>query len=63
MALDILSIPLMSDAPERTFSCARRTISWSRAKLKPKNVEIVETLASWISQNFISFDQTSEELL
>ena len=63
MALDILSIPPMSDAPERTFSCARRTISWSRAKLKPENVEMVETLASWISQGFVSFDQTLEELV
>jgi hypothetical protein len=28
IALDILSIPAMSDEPERVFSGARRTISW-----------------------------------
>jgi hypothetical protein len=27
MAIDILSIPLMSDEPERVFSGARRTVS------------------------------------
>lgn len=63
MALDILSIPPMSDAPERTFSCARRTISWSRATLKPANVEMVETLSNWISHGFVSFDRELEELL
>jgi hypothetical protein len=34
MAIDILSIPAMSDEPERVFSGARRTISWSRAKTR-----------------------------
>jgi hypothetical protein len=33
MALDILSIPAMSDEPERAFSRARRTISWERAQM------------------------------
>jgi hypothetical protein len=33
MALDILSIPAMSDEAERVFSGARRTISWERAQM------------------------------
>jgi hypothetical protein len=33
MAIDILSIPAMSDEPERVFSRSRRTISWERARL------------------------------
>jgi hypothetical protein len=27
LAIDVLSVPAMSDDPERVFSCARRTIS------------------------------------
>jgi hAT family C-terminal dimerisation region len=63
MALDILSIPPMSDAPERTFSCARRTVAWSRAKLRPKNIEMVELLSNWVSQDLISYKESMEELL
>jgi hypothetical protein len=33
MALDILSIPAMSDEPERVFSGARHTVSWERSQL------------------------------
>jgi hypothetical protein len=33
MAIDILSIPPMSDEVERVFSGVRRTISWDRARL------------------------------
>src|SRR6266850_4144851 len=63
MALDILSIPPMSDAPERTFSCGRRTIAWSRAKLKSESIQMVETLSNWVSQGFISPNQGMRELL
>jgi hAT family C-terminal dimerisation region len=61
MALDFLSIPPMSDAPERTFSCARRTIPWSRAKLKARNIEMVESLSNWISQGLTPLNQGMEE--
>jgi hypothetical protein len=63
MALDILSIPPMSDAPERTFSCGRRTIPWSRARLKSKNIIMVESLSNWVSQGLIPPNQGMEELL
>jgi hypothetical protein len=33
LAIEILSIPPMSDEPERVFSDGRRTVSWDRASL------------------------------
>ena len=53
MAIDILSIPAMSDEPERVFSGARRTVSWERAQLSAENIERLECLKSWW-QNDIS---------
>jgi hypothetical protein len=50
MAIDIFSIPPMSAEPERVFSGARRTISWTRACLGGSIVEITECLKSWIRQ-------------
>jgi hAT family dimerisation domain. len=47
MALDVLSIPAMSDEPERVFSGARRTISWDRAQMSAETLENVECLKHW----------------
>jgi len=47
MALDILSIPAISDELERVFSGAHRTISWERCSLKLETIEQVECLKSW----------------
>lgn len=47
MAIDILSIPAMSDEPERVFSGARRTVSWDRAQMEAETLEIVECLKHW----------------
>jgi hypothetical protein len=47
MAIDILSIPAMSDEPERVFSGARRTVSWERAQMGAENLERVECLKHW----------------
>jgi hAT family C-terminal dimerisation region len=44
MAMDILSIPAMSDEPERVFSGARCMVSWERSQIEPKTLEIVECL-------------------
>jgi hypothetical protein len=44
MVIDILSIPAMSDEPERVFSEAHRTILWEREQLNPETVEITECL-------------------
>lgn len=48
MATDILSIPAMSADPERTFSGARRTISWDRMLLGASTIERGECLKCWI---------------
>ena len=47
MAFDILSIPAMSDKPERVFSGARRTISWERMSLEANTIEETECLKHW----------------
>jgi hAT family protein len=47
MAIDILSIPPMSDEPERVFSGARRTVSWDRGQLEPETIEMRECLKHW----------------
>jgi hypothetical protein len=44
MAIDILSIPPISDEPERVFSGARRTVSWDRGQIEPETIEIRECL-------------------
>jgi hAT family C-terminal dimerisation region len=47
MAIDILSIPPMSDEPERVFSGARRTVSWDRGAIEPETIEMRECLKHW----------------
>jgi hypothetical protein len=44
MAIDILSIPPMSDKPERVFSGGRRTVSWDRAQIEAETIKIRECL-------------------
>jgi len=48
LAIEILSIPAMSDEPERVFSGGRRTISWERMSIGATNVERTECLKSWL---------------
>jgi hypothetical protein len=47
MAINILSIPPMSDEPERVFSGGRRTVSWDRAQIEAETIEIRECLKHW----------------
>jgi hAT family C-terminal dimerisation region len=47
LAINVLSIPGMSDKPERKFSGARRTISWERAAFNMDTVEMTECLKDW----------------
>lgn len=54
MAIDILSIPPMSAEPERIFSGARRTITWSRHKVGVENIRRMECLKSWIRTGIAS---------
>ncbi|EXU94991.1 hAT family dimerization domain protein [Metarhizium robertsii] len=53
MALDVLSVPAMSDDPERVFSCTRRTISWDRARLSPGTIEGLQCLGNWVKNDLI----------
>jgi hypothetical protein len=46
-AIEILSIPAMSDEPERVFSGGRRTISWERMQIGMSSVEHTECMKSW----------------
>ncbi|KAF7573983.1 hypothetical protein PtrM4_056060 [Pyrenophora tritici-repentis] len=53
MAITILSIPAESAEPEGVFSRARRTCSWSRLRLTPRNIEIVECIGNWLKKGHI----------
>lgn len=53
MAITILSIPAESSEPERVFSGARRTCSWSRLRLTPRNIEVVECIGNWLKEGHI----------
>jgi len=52
-AFDILSIPAMSDEPERVFSGGRRTVSWERMKLGREMLEKTECLKSWYRSDIL----------
>jgi hypothetical protein len=52
-AMEILSIPAMSDEPERVFSGGRRTISWERAKIGELSVERTECMKSWFRSGIL----------
>jgi hypothetical protein len=60
MAIDIPSIPAMSADPERTFSGARRTISWDRMLLGASTIEKGECLKSWIRSGITAGLQVDE---
>jgi hypothetical protein len=47
MAIDVLSAPAMSAEDERVFSGARRTITWTRAKLEGPMIEQLECVKHW----------------
>ena len=61
IAIDILSIPAMSDEPERVFSGARRTISWERGQLNPETVEMTECLKHWKKSGILDKFLESED--
>jgi hypothetical protein len=47
MAIDILSIPAMSDKLERVFLAACCTVLWERGQIDPKTLEMIECLRHW----------------
>jgi hypothetical protein len=56
MAIDIFSIPPMSDEPERVFSGARRTCTWDRAQLDVKTIENLEVLGNWVRNDLANVE-------
>lgn len=63
-AIDVLSIPAMSDEPERLFSRASNTINEDRAQLLPDTVQALECIKSWTLQKIgcENVDRTIEQL-
>ena len=60
MAIDILSIPPMSDELERVFSRARRIVSWDRGQMEVETIEIRECLKHWKRSGILdTFFETS----
>jgi len=47
IAIDILSILVMSDEPERVFSGAYHTVSWDKRQMVPETMEWRECLKHW----------------
>ena len=58
-AREVLSIPAMSDEPERVFSGGRRTISWERMQLGVSNLERIECMKSWHRSSILEEDVLS----
>jgi hypothetical protein len=56
-AIDILTIPAMSDEPERVFSSGRRTVRWDRTSLSEIAIEMTECMKSW-QKSGILVDET-----
>ena len=56
MAIALLSIPPESAEAERTFSGVRKTCSWDRLSLTPRNIETIECLSSWIKEGLITLN-------
>ena len=60
MAINILSIPLISNKLERVFSKARRTVSWDRGQMEPETIKIRECLKHWKKSGILDtfFEET-----
>jgi hypothetical protein len=52
MGVELMSIPAMSDEPERLFSSAKLLISDLRNRLGDDIIEASECLKSWVIQRF-----------
>jgi hAT family C-terminal dimerisation region len=62
MALNLLSIPAMSAAPERLFSSCKITLTDRRNKLSVRVVEALECLRSWYQVQRFDLEDVEEEL-
>ena len=46
-AIEVLSIPSMSDKPERIFSGGRRTVSWDKTSITAATLDQLECGQDW----------------
>ena len=63
MAIDILSIPPLSDKIEGVFSGVRRAIPLERGSLNMETVQIQELLGNWNKNGLLYEDEYVNELL
>ena len=63
MAIDILSIPPLSDDIERAFSGVRRSTPWERGRLHMDTVEVQELLCNWHKNGLLQEDPYTVEIL
>ena len=54
LAIEVLSIPGMSDKPERVFSGSRRRVPWDRTKTSPQLLEASECAKDWTVHGILS---------
>jgi hypothetical protein len=57
MALDIYSMPAMSDEPERVFSIAGNVLSPRRRSLTSDTMQWILCLRSWQNSEIMTLDQ------
>jgi hypothetical protein len=53
LAIEVLSIPGMSDKPERVFSGSRRRVPWDRTRTSPQLLEASECSKDWAVQGIL----------
>jgi hypothetical protein len=53
LAIEVLSIPGMSDKPERVFSGSRRRVPWDRTKTSARLLEASECAKDWTVQGIL----------
>lgn len=58
MAIDLFTIPAMSDEPERTFSSTGLMVTPHRSRLSPEIIGQAQCLKSWQQQGIISLGYT-----
>jgi len=54
LAIEVLSIPGMSNKPERVFSGTQRQVLWDHTKTSIKILKAVECLKDWIAKEILS---------
>lgn len=63
MAIDILSIPPLSDKIEGVFSGVRRATPWERGSLNVETIQIQELMGSWNKNGLLHEDEYINDLL